>query len=282
MRRFRRWLLAATIAGTTWVVTMAAASADTPATVVTRAGPWVLANSTAVSSATADQGLATVTRAGRAVTVTRGSGSIVPGLAAQGWTHIGDPGSLGTSVLDAYHTQRPVGLKLFTLTTAAGVRFDYVHRLVPGEMSNNSFSAVAPGGHWFVSGEWGTMTRLLVFPMPHPSAGAPARTQPLPLATTIALTHPVRNVQGCAFTSSTNLICSTNDSGTDLYRVPRQLLTVHLSRPLDGRPVAGTPDLLGAVPPQTLCAGAAGEVEGIDVYGDRMVVAVNAPCVPST
>jgi hypothetical protein len=73
------------------------------------------------------------------------------------------------------------------------------------------------------------------------------------------------------------MICSTNDSGTDLYPVPRQLLRVQLARPLDGRRVAGTPQLLGEVPAQTLCAGPAGEVEGIDVHGDRMIVAVNAP-----
>jgi hypothetical protein len=144
-------------------------------------------------------------------------------------------------------------------------------------MSNNSFAAVAPNGRWFVSGDWGTMTRFLVFAMPHPSANAPASNQPLPLASTIALTHPVRNVQGCAFTSATTLICSTNDAGTDLYPVPRQLLTVQLTRPLDGRRVAGKPHLLGEVPAQTLGAGPAGEVEGIDVHGDRMVIAVNAP-----
>jgi hypothetical protein len=258
---------------------MAPASADT---IDASAGPWVLTNSTTVAAAVGDQGLTTVTRAGRTVTVTRGFGSVAPDLAARGWTHVGDPGSLGGSVLDAYQANRPIGAKLFTLTTASGVRSDYLHRLVPGEMANNSFTAVAPGGHWFVSGEWSTMTRLLVFAMPHPTAHKSGVQRPLPLATTITLTHPVRDVQGCAFTSSTSMICSTNDSGTDLYAVPRQLLTVHLARPLDGRPVTGTPQLLGAVPSQTLCVGPAGEVEGIDVQGDRMVVAVNAPCGPST
>jgi hypothetical protein len=277
----RGWILAA-LAGLTWLVAIAAASADTSAQTVTRAGPWVVANSVVVASATGDQGLATVTRAGRPATVTRGSGSVVPSLARRGWTHVGDPGSLGGSVLDAYQTDRPIAAKLFTLTTAAGVRYDYLHRLVPGEMPNNSFTAVAPRGRWFVSGEWGTMRRLLVFPMPHPTAGTATTQQPLPLAATVALTHPMRNVQGCAFTSSISMICSTNDPGIDLYPVPRQLLTVHLARPLDGRPVTGTPHLLGAVPSQTLCSGPEGEVEGIDVYGDRMVVAVNAPCGPST
>jgi hypothetical protein len=278
----RGWMLAAAVGATVLTLTMAVASADTAATSVTRAGPWVLTNSTTVESATADQGLATVIRAGNAVTVTRGSGSVVPDLAAQGWTHVGDPGSLGGSVLDAYQTDRSIGAKLFTLTTASGVRTDYLHRLVPGEMPNNSFAAVAPGGRWFVSGEWHTMTRLLVFATPPSRGRTPGLVRALPLATTITLSHPVRDVQGCAFTSSTSLICSTNDPATDLFPVPRQLLTVRLARPLDGRPVTGVPHLLGAVPSQTLCAGPAGEVEGIDVHGKRMVVAVNAQCTPST
>jgi hypothetical protein len=278
----RRWMLATAIASTVWTVIIAVASANTVATPVTRAGPWVLANSTTVAAATGDQGLTTVIFAGRAVSVTRGSGSVVPTLAAQGWNHVGDPSSLDGSVLDAYQTDRPIGAKLFTLTTASGMRSDYLHRLVPGEMSNNSFVAVAPGGQWFVSGEWGTMTRLLVFAAPQPTARTPGVDRSLPLASTITLAHPVRNVQGCAFASSTSMICSTNDSGTDLYPVPRQLLMVQLARPLDGRPVTGIPQLLGEVPSQTLCAGPAGEVEGIDVHANRMVVAVNADCRPST
>jgi hypothetical protein len=274
-------MVATAIAGMVAIVA-AGAGTDAKATSVTRAGPWALVRSTTVASAMGNQGLTTVTHAGRAVTVTRGFGSVAPDLAARGWTHVGDPGSVGGSVLDAYQSDRPVGAKLFTLTTASGARSDYLHHLVPGEMPNNSFAAVAPGGRWFVSGEWNTMTRLLVFATPHATAGTSRGNHLLPLATAIALTHPVRNVQGCAFTSSTTMICSTNDPGTDLYPVPRQLLTVQLARPLDGRPVTGTPRLLGAVPSQTLCLGPAGEVEGIDVHGNRMVVAVNSDCGPSS
>jgi hypothetical protein len=273
-------MLAAAIAATAWSLVMAAANAaDNDATSVTRAGPWTLVGAAIVPSAIGSQGLTTVIEDGRATTVMRGSGSVAPDLAAQGWTHIGDPGSVGGFVLDAYQGYRSLGAKLFTLTSAAGVRSEYLHRLVPGEMSNNSFAAVAPGGRWFVSGEWNTMTRLLVFATPSVIARAPGGVRPLPLATTITLTHPVRDVQGCAFSSDTSLICSTNDPMGDLYATPRQLLTVTLARPLDGRPVTGTPRLLGAVPWQTLCLGGpAGEVEGIDVHGDRMVVAVNTYC----
>lgn len=276
----RGWRVAAAIAGTVWAVTVAAASADSAS--VTRAGAWVLEGSMTVASSTANQGLTTVIQAGRVVTVTRGSASVAPGLDERGWTHVGDPGSVGGTVVDAYQASPSVGAKLFTLTTAAGTRFDYLHRLASGEMSNNSFAAVAPGGQWFVSGEWQTMTRLLVFALPHPTAPTPVVPRSLSLATTISLTHPVRDVQGCAFTSPTGLICSTNDPGPDLYPVPRQLLSIQLTRALDGRPVTGTPQLLGAVPAQTVCGGPAGEVEGIDVHGNRLTVAVNAPCAAST
>jgi hypothetical protein len=280
----RRWTLAAAIVVTAWsLVTAAADAADNDPTSVTAAGSWTLMGSSIVPAAIASQGLTTVTSGPGSVLVTRGNGSVAPDLAAHGWTHIGDPGSVDGSVLDAYQSHRSVGAKLFTLTTASGVRSDYLHRLVPGEMSNNSFAAVAPGGRWFVSGEWGTMTRLLVFATPAATARTPGVERSLPLATTITLTGRVRDVQGCSFASPTSLICSTNDPTGDLYAVPRQLLTVQLARPLDGRPVTGVPRLLGAVPWQTACEGGpAGEVEGIDVHGRRMVVAVNTGCDGTT
>lgn len=278
-------MLATAVAGAAWLLAVASASDATVLAPVDPAGAWAFTSSMTVASNTANQGLTTVVRDGHPVTVTRGDASIAPDLAAQGWNHIGSPGSVNGSILDAYQSSRPIGAKLFTLTTPAGVRSDYLHKLIPGELSNNSFATVAPGGRWFVSGEWGSMTRLLVFATPHPKSiprSVPRTDQALPLATTITLTKPVRNVQGCAFTSTSSLICSTNDLGTDLYPVPRQLLAIQLARPLDGRPVTGTPRLLGAVPTQTVCAGGPGEVEGLDVYGDRLVVAVNAPCAPRT
>ena len=278
----RKSLLTLAVAVLVCVVPLAAVPAGPATAGALRAGPWTLTGSEAVAAGTADQGLATVVRRGRAVVVTRGSGSVAPDLAARGWNHVGDPSSVGGAVLDAYQSRRPDGPKLFRITTAAGGRFDFVHRLSPGETSNNSFAAVAPGGRWFVSGEWRTMTRLLVFPVPDLNLAPPAAVRSIPLATTITLTHPVRDVQGCAFTSSTALICSTNDPGTDLYAVPRQLLRIRLGHPLDGRPVTGRPHLLSPAPAQTVCAGPPGEVEGIDVHAQRMVVAVNAPCAAAT
>ena len=174
-------------------------------------------------------------------------------------------------MLDAYQSDLEVHAKLFTLTSPTGVVTRYRHRLVPGEMANNSFTAISPDGRWFVAGEWGTVSRLLVFAMPT----GPVRD--LPLAATIRLAHPMRDVQGCAFDTAMTLICSTNDPGRDLYRTPRQLITVTLARPLDGGTVVGSPSLLGPVPKQAACP-QVGETEGIDVTGNRMTVIVTARC----
>ncbi|MGW7684357.1 hypothetical protein ACWGID_26675 [Kribbella sp. NPDC054772] len=40
--------------------------------------------------------------------------------------------------------------------------------------NNNSFAAVSPDVQWMVTGEWGTMDRLLVLPMPGVAATDPA------------------------------------------------------------------------------------------------------------
>jgi hypothetical protein len=80
----RRWILATAFAGMVW--TVAFGSANPIDTSVPAAGPWVLTNSTTVAAAMGNQGLTTVTGAGRAVTINRGFGSIAPDLAAQAGT----------------------------------------------------------------------------------------------------------------------------------------------------------------------------------------------------
>jgi hypothetical protein len=243
-------------------------------------GRWVLAGWTTRAEDFTDQGLTTVTSSTGTRLLTRGDDSILPSLAAAGWQHVGDPDSYNGFILDAYQGSAAARAKLFLLTTPSGARYQYVHPMTPGEKYNNSFAAIAPGGHWFVSGEWGTMRRLLVFAMPTlPPTGARAHT--LPLATVITLDRPVRNVQGCAFSSATALLCSTNDKRDDLFGVPQQLLTVHLARPLDGRPLSASVSLLGAVPGVTACQGTA-EVEGIDVHADQLRVSVVSACTDTT
>ncbi|PZS34486.1 MAG: hypothetical protein DLM58_05700 [Pseudonocardiales bacterium] len=241
------------------------------------AGPWRLQGWTSLSSDLANQGVAAVRDAsGHLQVVTRGDESISPDLLRRGWIHVGDPDSYAGYVVDAYQSGPGAAAKLFVLTTPAGTRREYVHQLVAGELYNNSFAAVAPGGHWFVSGEWGTMSRLLVFAMPRYGARGQRAAEQLPLAAVIKLTRPMRNVQGCAFASPTSLVCSTNDRGTDLYGVVQQLLTVRLDRPLEGRAVAGMPSLLGRVPQGYGCYGV-GETEGIDIRGSRLLLAVVQP-----
>lgn len=246
-----------------------------------RYGTWVMRGWTTRAEDYTDQGLATVTSAkGRVHVLTRGDDSIPRSLAAAGWQHIGDPDAYAGYLLDAYQGAPTSSTKLFVLTTPTGARYQYVHTLRPAEAFNNSFTAIAPGARWFVAGEWGTMRRLLVFAMPSlPPAGP--RTRSLPLAAVISLDRPVRDVQGCAFSTTTTLVCSTDDRTDDLFGVPKQLLQVQLARPLDGRPATASVSLLGPVPGVDTCQGNA-EVEGIDIHQLRMLVSVVNGCSNTT
>lgn len=236
------------------------------------AGPWVLDGWRSLPAGGANQGVATVATPGHAErAVLRGDASVPGQLRDQGWWHIGDPGSARGFLLDAYQAHSDKGAKLFVLTAANGRRTQWVHRLVPGEMINNSFAAITPSGHWFVSGEWGKMNRLLVFPLPVGNRQVRAGHD-LPLATTIRLTRPVRNVQGCSFASPTRLVCSTNDLTDDLFRTPQQLLSISLAHPVDGRPQTGRPRQIGQVPQLAGCGMA--ETEGIDVHHGRLLLVV--------
>lgn len=247
------------------------AAAFAPTRVVTNED-LVLVGSSVVSDVRADQGLASVTRNGTTTLLTRGSGSIPTSLRRAGWTHIGDPDSRNGYVLDAYQGDATSRVTLFALTAPDGRRTLYTHTLTAGETFHNSFAAIAPGSAFFVGGGWGTMSRLLVFPMPT-RASPPA----LPLAAVITLDRPVRNVQGCAFESATALLCSTNDPHTDLFGVARQILRVQLSRPLDGRSLSAHVSLVTSVPVDPSCA-ATPEAEGIDVHGSTVSVLVNSGC----
>ncbi|MFC6707313.1 hypothetical protein [Flexivirga alba] len=254
----------------------ATAAPPTPGTAtVWSAGAWKLVSWRSVPAGSADQGVATVSAPnGRDRIVLRGDGQIPARLRAEGWWHIGDPGSSNGYLLDAYQARSAKHAKLFALTAPDGRRSLWVHHTVPGEKINNSFAAVAPSGKWFVSGEWGRVSRLLVFPVPGSNRLA-KRGRNLPLAATITLTRPVRNVQGCSFASPTTLICSTNDPYHDLFRTPQQLLSISLSRPVSGGPDLGTPTELGPVPQLTGCGAA--ETEGVDVHNGRLLLVTHQP-----
>lgn len=279
MRR-RHFAVALVLVGLGASLVVAPPVSSAPNAVV--AEPWVLQSSVTLPSAHANQGVATIVDArGHTQIVTRGNASVPPQLRRQGWNHIGDPDSYAGYLLDAYQAPPARHAKLFVLTAPDGRRTGYVHRLTAGEKYNNSFAAIAPGGRWFVSGEWGTVRRLLVFAVPELNARSPAVGHDLPLATTITLGRPMRNVQGCAFSSSTTLVCSTDDRRTDLYGVRTQLLSVRLAHPLDGRAVTATTALLGSVPQRAGCFGV-GETEGLDIHGSRLLLSVVTPCRSST
>jgi hypothetical protein len=243
---------------------------------VTLSTPTALAAAGGASTVAMTRGMTRGTRI-----VTRGGASVPDELREQGWTHIGDPDSYAGVVLDAYQGSPAMHAKLFTVTAPNGSRTLYRHALVRGESFHNSFTAIAPAGQWFVSGEWGTIRRLLVFGTPGLNSHVPPPSQNLPLSAVITLAQPMRDVQGCAFTSSTALVCSTNDPATDLYPVAKQLLAVRLGHRLDGRPTTATVRLLGAVPQDPACPGT-GETEGLDVHGSRLLVAVVSPCRNAT
>jgi len=188
------------------------------------------------------------------------------------------PGTHAGYVLDDYEGPDGATSKLFSVTSPSGARSDYPHPLAGDELMNNSFATISPDGQWFVSGEWLQLQRLLVFAMPQLNPSAPAPGQALPLAATIQLDHPVRDVQGCDFASATRLLCAADDAGTDLWPTPKQLLQVDLARPLDGQAVTAHVTSLGELPMQSLCSGSF-EVEGIDVAGSQLLVEVTPPGV---
>lgn len=268
-------VLATTAVLTAAFAAPAAAAPPTPGP-ATRgtAGPWVLTNWRSVPVGRADQGVATVaTRHGSRV-VLRGDAVVPRRLRDRGWWHIGDPGSARGYLLDAYQGRTATNAKLYGVTTPSGRHTWWTHRLVAGEKINNSFAAIAPSGRWFVSGEWGRMHRLLIFPMPGVNRLA-RHGHDLPLVATIRLTKPVRNVQGCTFASPTRLVCSTNDPYHDLFRTPKQLLSIGLSHPVNGRSQAGRPRELGPVPELVGCGPA--ETEGVDIHNGRLLMTAREP-----
>jgi hypothetical protein len=227
-------------------------------------GPWQYVDRDRKVKAFANQGLTTVAAAdGSTSIVYRGDFSIPRRVKAQGWIHIGDPDSSQGYLFDAYQGAPGATSKMYEVTTPSGQNFDYDHALEGDEQFNNSFATVSPDGQWLVSGEWGVLSRLLVFPTPILNTATPKEGGPLPLVGMIALDHPVRNVQGATFVDATRLLCSTNDPDADLWPTPRQLLQVDLAGALTGVATTAQVTSLGELPTESLCPGVF-EVEGID------------------
>ena len=263
--------------------TAAAFAQDVPGT---RIGPWTLSSTQVLPASTADEGVATLVRAGRTTTITRGVGSIPADLLAQGWIHIGDPDSRDGYVIDAYQGRSNARSKLFVITAPDGVKRYYRHDLDPGETYHNSFAAFTPDRTWFIAGEWGTVHRLEVFAStPTATVTSPTHPATIKLATSIRLTRPMTDVQGCVFAAATTLLCtSSNTAGADTS-VPDPLILVHLDRAVGtgatSGEVTGTPTVVGAVAQDQTCLGV-GETEGLDVQGSTLTIAVNSPCRSAT
>ncbi|MEV3859010.1 hypothetical protein AB0J38_32430 [Streptomyces sp. NPDC050095] len=267
-RRTRRQLL--TLTALTGALTLGAGAAS-----ATAAPSWTETGTSYVNSLTGSQGLAS--RADGSL-VRRGLASVPLDLRIAGWTHVGDPDVAGGYTFDAYQGGDDATKKMFAATAPDGKRTTYEHALDQGELLNNSFASVSPDRQWLVSGEWGTMSRLQVFPTPVLNASAPAPGANLPQAGQISLDKPVQNIQGCDFTDTTHLLCSSDDAA-------KEVLAVALDRPLDGKPVAGHVTTAFAVPQRSICSGTF-ETEGIDYDAARgtlrVAIVPPAPCLVTT
>ncbi|MFF1599460.1 hypothetical protein ACFVYV_18490 [Streptomyces mirabilis] len=234
-------------------VTTPAAAADT----------WTEVGSDRADPLTESQGLTSVEVPAGSPNHYTGIGTIPVGVSVRGWNHVGDPdASYNGYYVEPYQADSG-SAKMYRVQAPGGAWSEYVHALSPGEALNNSFDTISPDGQWMVSGEWGTMTRLLVFPTP----GVNASTSPsanLPQASTINLDHAVRDVQGCDFVTATQLLCASDDPAGTLFGITKPLLQIDLSAaPSGSGDVTGHVTALRQLPLRSSCSGTF-EAEGID------------------
>jgi hypothetical protein len=248
-------LLAAlvTLTATTLLAAAPASAADT----------WTEAGSDRADPLTESQGLTSVEVPAGSANRYTGIGTIPIGVSVRGWNHVGDPdASYDGHYIEPYQADSGTA-KMYRVQGPNGAWSEYVHTLSPGEALNNSWVAVSPDGQWMLSGEWGTMTRFLVFPTP----GVNASTSPsanLPQAATVTLDHAVRDVQGCDFLSATQLLCSSDDPAGTLFGYTKPLLRIDLSAaPTGSSNVTGHVTALRQLPLRSGCSGEF-EAEGID------------------
>ncbi|MFG2364945.1 hypothetical protein ACGFY3_25400 [Streptomyces mirabilis] len=234
-------------------VTTPAAAADT----------WTEVGSDRADPLTESQGLTSVEVPAGSPNHYTGIGTIPVGVSVRGWNHVGDPdASYNGYYVEPYQADSG-SAKMYRVQAPGGAWSEYVHALSPGEALNNSFDTISPDGQWMVSGEWGTMTRLLVFPTPgvNPSTSPSAN---LPQASTINLDHAVRDVQGCDFVTATQLLCSSDDPAGTLFGITKPLLQIDLpAAPSGSGDVTGHVTALRQLPLRSSCSGTF-EAEGID------------------
>ncbi|MFE5186107.1 hypothetical protein [Streptomyces sp. NPDC056628] len=246
----------------TGLVALASAAVLSAATPAQAADTWTEVGSDRADPLTESQGLASVEVPANSPNRYTGIGTIPLSVASRGWNHVGDP----DASYDGYYVepyQADSGsAKMFRVQAPNGGWTEYVHALGPGEALNNSFVAISPSGQWMVSGEWGTMTRLLV----HPTPGVNPSTSPsanLPWTSSIRLDRPVRDVQGCDFRDATTLLCSSDDPDGSLFGITKPLLQIDLSAAPGASDVTGRVTALRQLPLRSSCSGSF-ETEGID------------------
>jgi hypothetical protein len=245
------------------LVTLTATALLAAAPPASAADTWTESGSDRANPLTESQGLTSVEVPAGAANRYTGIGTIPIVVSSRGWNHVGDPdASYDGHYIEPYQADSGTA-KMFRVQAPDGTWSEYVHTLSSGEALNNSWVAISPDGQWMLSGEWGTMTRLLVFPTP----GVNASTSPsanLPQAATVTLDHAVRDVQGCDFLSATQLLCSSDDPAGTLFGYTKPLLQIDLSAaPTGSANVTGRVTALRQLPLRSSCSGGF-EAEGID------------------
>ncbi|MFC5218652.1 hypothetical protein [Streptomyces coerulescens] len=246
----------------TGLVALASAAVLSSAVPAQAADTWTEVGSDRADPLRESQGLASIEVPANSANRYTGIGTIPFSVSTRGWNHVGDPdASYNGYYIEPYQADSGTA-KMFRVQAPNGTWAEYVHTLGSGEALNNSFVAIAPAGQWMVSGEWGTMTRLLV----HPTPGVNPSTSPsanLPWASSIRLDHAVRDVQGCDFLNATTLLCSSDDPAGTLFGMTKPLLQIDLSAEPGSSDVTGHVTALRQLPLRSSCSGDF-ETEGID------------------
>jgi hypothetical protein len=249
-------------AALTGLVALATAAVVSTATPATAADTWTEVGSDRADPLTESQGLTSVEVPANSANRYTGIGTIPLSVSSRGWNHVGDPdASYDGYYIEPYQADSGTA-KMYRVQSPSGAWSEYVHTLSGGEALNNSWVAIAPSGQWMLSGEYGTMTRFLVFPTP----GVNASTSPsanLPQASTVTLDHAVRDVQGCDFVTATRLLCSSDDPAGTLFGITKPLLQIDLSAEPGTSNVTGQVTALRQLPLRSSCSGTF-EAEGID------------------
>lgn len=246
----------------TCIVALASAAVLSTATPAQAADTWTEVGSDRADPLTESQGLTSVEVPANSPNRYTGIGTIPVSVSSRGWNHVGDPdASYNGYYIEPYQADSG-SAKMFRVQAPNGTWSEYVHALGSGEALNNSFVAITPGGQWMVSGEWGTMTRLLV----HPTPGVNAGTSPsanLPWTSSIRLDHAVRDIQGCDFLDATTLLCASDDPAGTLFGMTKPLLRIDLSAEPGSSDVTGHVTAVRQLPLRSSCSGEF-ETEGID------------------